>query len=128
MPKRGKFDDLVLAFSDLFNIEAQQHSVEQDVLPAGQLRMEAGAELQERRNPPVHFNRPLVWKKYAGDQAERGALARPVGTDEAESFAAVDVKRKAFKGNGTTPQISDALPKIKKECFNATCYVVIAWW
>ena len=48
---------------DLALRQAEHDAVDEDVLAAGDLRMEAGAELDQRRDPPVdaHACRSSAW-------------------------------------------------------------------
>ena len=49
----GELDDLVEAPRDLPLRQAEHDAVDEDVLAAGDLGMEAGAELDQRRDPAV---------------------------------------------------------------------------
>ena len=46
----GEVDDLVHAFADLRARETVERAVQEDVLASGELRMEPGAELEQRRD------------------------------------------------------------------------------
>ena len=57
----GELDDLVEALLNLALRQAEHDAVDEDVLAAGDLRMEPGAELDERRDPAAAPRRcPLV--------------------------------------------------------------------
>ena len=47
----GELDDLVEAGADLGPAHAEDRAVEEDVLAPGQLRVEAGADLEQRADP-----------------------------------------------------------------------------
>ena len=49
----GELDDLVEALGDLPLRQAEHDAVDEDVLAPGDLRVESGAELDERRDAPV---------------------------------------------------------------------------
>ena len=53
LPQLRELDDLVEAPLDLALRQAEHDAVDEDVLAAGDLRVEAGAELDERRNATV---------------------------------------------------------------------------
>ena len=53
----GELDDLVEAPRDLALGEPEHDAVDEDVLAPGDLRMESGAELDQRRDAPVHRHR-----------------------------------------------------------------------
>ena len=59
----GEVDDLVEALLDLALGEAEHDAVDEDVLAAGDLRMKAGAELDQRRDAAVdaHACRWSAW-------------------------------------------------------------------
>ena len=54
----GELDDLVEAARDLALGEPEDRAVQEDVLAAAQLRVEAGAELEERRDTTAHVTPP----------------------------------------------------------------------
>ena len=68
--------------------QAEHDAVDEDVLPAGDLRMEAGAQLDQRRDPAVDLDRAAGRLGDAGDELERRALAGSVAADDAEGRAA----------------------------------------
>ncbi len=74
-------------FCDLALGQAEHDAVDEDVLAAGNLGMEAGAELDERGDRPLHRHRAGRRLRDAGHQLERRALARPVSADDAEGAA-----------------------------------------
>ena len=53
----GELDDLVEALLDLALGQAEHDAVDEDVLAAGDLRVKAGAELDQRRDPAVDRHR-----------------------------------------------------------------------
>ena len=79
----GELDDLVEALCDLALGQAEHDAVDEDVLAAGDLRMEAGAELDQRRDAAVDRHRAARRLRDAGDQLERRALAGSVAADDA---------------------------------------------
>ena len=57
----GELDDLVEAALDLPLGEAEHDAVDEDVLAAGDLGVEAGAELDQRRDAAVDGDRAARW-------------------------------------------------------------------
>ena len=55
----GKGDDLVELASDLASRHAKDGAVEEDILAAGQLGMEAGADLEEAGDAAANSTRPV---------------------------------------------------------------------
>ena len=60
---------------------------------AVELGIEADAELDERRHPPRHPDRPRVGPVDRRHDLQQAALARPVAPDDREEFALVDLER-----------------------------------
>ena len=73
--------------------EPHHHAVEHDVLARGQLRVEADAELDERRQPSRDPDAPGVGAVDARHDLQQRALARAVAPDDAEELALVHVER-----------------------------------
>ena len=61
-------DDLVHPLADERPLQAQDGPVQVDVLPPGELRVEPGAELEERANPPGRGDPPACRLDDPGDQ------------------------------------------------------------
>ena len=80
----GELDDLVEAARDLALGQAEHDAVDEDVLAAGDLRVEAGAELDQRRDAAVDVHRAAGRLRDAGDELQQRALAGPVAADDAE--------------------------------------------
>ena len=53
----GEGDDLVEALADVRAAKALDRAVQEDVLAAGEVEVEAGAELEERADPPLGSHR-----------------------------------------------------------------------
>src|SRR5207302_1032493 len=85
--------DLVEGGVDLFAGEAQDRAVQVDVLPAGELRMEPGAQLQQRGDPAPGHHPPLGGAEDPGHDLQQRGLARAVRPDQAErpAFGNLDV-------------------------------------
>ena len=85
-------DDLVEALVDRLLGHAVQGAHQVHVLPAGQVVVEPGAQLQERRDLAVHADLALVRDEHPGDHLEQRRLARAVLTDDAHAVALGDVE------------------------------------
>src|SRR5262245_42912561 len=64
--------------------EAQDDPIQDDVLARRHLRLEADAELDERRQAPGDTDRPRVGAVDAAQDSQECALARAVATDDRE--------------------------------------------
>src|SRR5665647_856650 len=87
----GEVDDRVEVPVGLLTGDTEDRGVEVDVLAAGQVRVEAGAQLQERRDAASQADRAVGRLHDAADHLEQRALARPVGTDEPDGRATADL-------------------------------------
>ena len=79
----GELDDLVEPLLNLPFGEAEHDAVDEHVLAAGDFRMKAGAELDERRDAAVDAHDAAGRLRDAGDELQRRALARSVPADDA---------------------------------------------
>ena len=93
----GELDDLVEAAADVLLGEAQHDAVDENVLAAGNLRMEAGAQLDQRRDAAVDLDAALGGTRDAGHALEQRALAGSVAADHAVGAALRDGERHAAK-------------------------------
>src|SRR5439155_3678587 len=80
----GEVDDLVEVLRRLLARETENRRIEKHVLAAGEVAVEAGAELQEGGKAAATLHETLGGRENAADQLEQRRLARPVGTDQAE--------------------------------------------
>src|SRR4029079_17581370 len=85
---------------------AEDGGVEVDVLPPGELLVEAGAELPQARHRAPHLDHALFRPQDLGEALEHGALARAVGPDDPERLAPLDVERDVAQG----PEVLVARP------------------
>ena len=83
--------------------------VQEDVFAAGQLRMEAGSELDHAGDLRAPSDQQMSTGRLvnAGDQLEESALPRAVSSNEGERLSLVDVKRHAAQ----RPEILAPLPR-----------------
>src|SRR5262245_17702205 len=80
----GEVDDLVEALAELLLAHAEDRAIEEDVLPTGELGMEAGAQLEERGDLAVGLDPALFRAEDVSHALQQLALARAVLADERE--------------------------------------------
>src|SRR5207244_73266 len=73
--------------------EAVERAVQVDVLAAGEVRMETGAELEQRRDSPIGLDAAGGRRDDPGDQAEQRRLPGAVSPDQADRVARLDRER-----------------------------------
>ena len=88
----GEADDVVEDPVDLGVLEPEDRPVEVDVLTAGELRVKAGAEFEQRRHSPGGADDAGGRLDDAGHALEERALARAVGAEEADGGPGLDVE------------------------------------
>src|SRR5439155_24308033 len=86
--------------------QSVDRALEEDVLATGQVGVEAGAELEQRADPPAHRNAARGRLDDSGDEPQQRRLSRAVAPDETECAARVDVER-------DVAQRPDVLPAIR---------------
>src|SRR5207302_4464402 len=94
----GELDDLVELGGDLLAGHAEDRAVEVDVLTAGEVGVETGADLDQRAEAAVDLVGAALGAKDAAEELERRALARAVGPDDAERLAALERERHVLNG------------------------------
>ena len=88
----AKVDDLVELPVDLGPLHAEDGAIQVDVLPPGQLGMEAGADFQQRPDPPVDLGFAAGRLGDPGEDLQQRALAGAVAADDAENLALAHFK------------------------------------
>ena len=89
----GEGDDLVEALADLGALQPVDRAVQEDVLAAGEVGVEAGAELEQRADPSADGDAALGRLDDPGDQAQQRRLAGAVPADEPHGLARLDRER-----------------------------------
>jgi hypothetical protein len=74
----GEGDDRVHLPVDLGPRHPEDRAVDEDVLPAAQLGVEADADRDQRRDAPAHPHLPLGRGRDAAQHLQQGRLARAV--------------------------------------------------
>ena len=100
----GEVDHGVVAGARLAWREPHHDPVEHDVVARREVLVEADAELDERRQSPVHPDPPAVDAVDAGEALQQRALAAAVAPGDAEELAAAhvegDVVQRAGRSRG----------------------------
>ena len=86
----GELDHALVAGARLARGEPEHDPVQRDVVAGGEVRVEADAELDERRHPPVAPDLPPVGAVDAGQALQQRALAAAVAPDDAEELPRLD--------------------------------------
>ena len=89
----GELDDVVEDPVGLLAGEPEERGVQVDVLAAGELGVESGAELEQRGDAPALADDARRRAQDAGDHLQQRGLARAVVPDQAERRALGDVER-----------------------------------
>ena len=88
----GEVDDVIELGLDLLAAHPQDGAVEEDVLPPGELGVEARADLQHGGHTPPGGDGARVGSQDLGDALEQRGLARSVVPHEPEGLALGDVE------------------------------------
>jgi hypothetical protein len=94
----GEGEDLVELARDVGALHAEDRAAQEDVLAAGELAVEPGADLEQRADAPAHLGEPLRGPRDAREDLQQRALARAVAADHAEHFARRDLERHVAQG------------------------------
>ena len=89
----GERDDLVEALADLGAAQALDRPVQVDVLAAAEVRVEAGAELEQRADAAVDLHGARRRLDDPGEHPQQRRLARAVAADQADGLAGRDLGR-----------------------------------
>ena len=94
----GEGHDLVEQSFGLLPVQAEHRGVEIDVLAAGQVLMEAGAQFEQGADPAAHLDLARRGLDDASDKLEQAALAAAIAADDAHAAARLDVERHVAHG------------------------------
>ncbi len=94
----GELHDLVVLALDLLAGQAEHGAVDEDVLPARDLGVEAGAQLDQGGHAAGDRDAAGGGLEHAGDQLEQGGFARAVAADDAERLAPADGEVDVLQG------------------------------
>jgi hypothetical protein len=99
----GEFDNGVVLAAQLLVRKSQQGTVEEHVLAAGEIRIEARPKLQQCRNPSVDQDLAFRWRQRAAQQLQQRGLARPVASDDADRFTLANLNETSFSAQNWRP-------------------------
>ena len=88
----GEADDLVHPLAHVRPRQPVDGAVQEDVLAAGEVRVEARAELEQRADRPADLDPAARRPEDPGDQAQQRRLARAVPPDETDRLAGLDLE------------------------------------
>src|SRR5215471_11455927 len=92
VPNLREVDDTFELLPDLASRHTQDRSTQIHVFPAGQLRMEARPDLDQRRRPPIDRDLPGRRRRDARQQLQDRALAGTIVANNPQSLAALDLE------------------------------------
>ncbi len=84
----GELQDGRQALPDLRRAETEDRGVQHGVVAAGELRVEAGPELEDRSDVPARLQRAAGGAGHAAEKLEQGALPGAVLADDADGLSA----------------------------------------
>ncbi len=86
----GELGDIGELAVHLFGGKPKNSRVQIHIIAARKLRIETGAELQQRRDPAIHIHRAGGWLQNTRADLQERALAAAIFADDAKGFAADD--------------------------------------
>ena len=89
----GEGDDLVEAAADVRAAKALDRAVQEHVLAAREVRVEASAELEEGADPAARPHGARARLDDPGDETQQGRLARSVAPDETDGLSLAHIER-----------------------------------
>src|SRR5207302_7975261 len=78
--------------------DTEDRAVQEDVLAARELRVEAASQLEERRHASAHLDLAFARGLCTRDDLEERALAGPVASDDTQCLPGPDLDRHAPQG------------------------------
>src|SRR5581483_1312591 len=88
----SEVDDEIKLSIDLSSRHSKNCCCEADVVPAAQLRMEPGADLQERADAAADAGLPFAWCGDPCQELEKCALSGSIPTYDADAFTGPDLE------------------------------------
>src|SRR5882762_11384587 len=104
----GKVNDAVKLGSNFALLHSQQRPIKIDIFAPGQLRMKAGGDFNQSRQPPIDSDLAFGRSCNVVEQLENGALACAILPDDSQCLAALDLKTNVAQG----PEILPAAPNM----------------
>ena len=94
----GEVGDLVEPGADFPLGQPEDRAVEENILHAREVGIEARAQLEQRGDPTMDLDLAGAGRQGARDQLQEGGLAGAVGADNAEGFAAPHLEGAVTQG------------------------------
>lgn len=94
----GEGNDLVEFGFDLVFAHAEDGAIEEDVLAAGEFRVEAGADFEEGGDTSIEGDASGGGFGDAGEELEEGGFACAIAANDANDFTGRDFEREVFDG------------------------------
>ena len=93
VPDAGEVDDVVELPGDLLPAHAENASVQEDVLPARQLAVEAGADLEQRPDTAADVDKTLGGLGDPREHLQQRGLPGAVATDDRDRLSLLHLER-----------------------------------
>src|SRR5262249_34312337 len=94
----GEIDDLVELLANFGTAHSEDRAVEEDVLAAGELGVETGADFQEAGDAAVDFDAASRRLGDLRENFEECAFSCPARTDDADTLSGLHVDRDVPQG------------------------------
>lgn len=88
----GEGDDLVELGRDFSPGHAEDGAIHEDVIPAGQIGVEASPYLEEAADAAIDLDAPGAGSGDAGDELQECGFPCTIGTDDADGLPLLDVE------------------------------------
>jgi hypothetical protein len=85
-------DDLIKLPANLYPAHSEDCTIEKDILPSGQLRMEAGADFQEAGHTPLNADPTGCWLRNSTKDFEQSGFSGAVAADDSHDFTLLDIE------------------------------------
>jgi len=99
----GKGHNIFVTIGDVTPIQAQHGRIEVNVLPAGQVRMETSAKLQQRAYATTNHHPSRIGSENSGHQFQDGAFTTSIPADDAQGLSWEHLKTDISYGDQLFP-------------------------
>ena len=89
-----EIDDFIEPLRRLPAGQPEHGRVDAHIFRAGQIRMKAGAQLQQRRHPAVHLDASGIRQRQSAGQIQQRAFARAVGAHQSQTVPLRNLERR----------------------------------
>ena len=94
----GEGDDLVELGRDFSPGHAEDGAIHVNIIPTGQVGVEAGADLQEAADAAIDLDATGAGSSDAGDELQEGGFAGAIGPDNPDGLSLLDVEGDVLQG------------------------------